>query len=349
MAAADVLASSSTLFLDSSPASNAVRLLVNYCCSNGGSEVKVEIVSGQAGPKLVTPSGEVAGTNTILRHVATAGASPSGESLLGGTPESAAEVSQWLSWPNTRGSGLTASARLEAINFFLGPRAVLVGAGTKISAADIAMFAYLYNDISNASAEERAQLPNLVRWFDFIQTRADLERVYPRIAIEKPKFSPPAPLPPAVKAPSAAKAATSSASQGQAGASVPPSAAPTSAAPASSATPSAAEGPSGASNSSADSAPASAPAASGVLCASNEDHTQCQPLLPPLGAAIGERVSFQGHEGKPEEVLNPKKKQLEKILPELKTDGTGVAQYAGVPFMTSAGACTSPISNAFIK
>lgn len=31
-----------------------------------------------------------------------------------------------------------------------------------------------------------------------------------------------------------------------------------------------------------------------VLCASNEDHTGVEPLLPPEGAKIGERVSFAG-------------------------------------------------------
>lgn len=31
-----------------------------------------------------------------------------------------------------------------------------------------------------------------------------------------------------------------------------------------------------------------------VLCASNEDHTVVEPLLPPEGAKIGERVSFTG-------------------------------------------------------
>ncbi|WKA00773.1 hypothetical protein VitviT2T_019100 [Vitis vinifera] len=60
-----------------------------------------------------------------------------------------------------------------------------------------------------------------------------------------------------------------------------------------------------------------------VLCASNEDHTGVEPLLPPEGAKIGERVSFSGNEGKPEDVLNPKKKQLEKITPHLFTDDKG--------------------------
>uniref|UniRef100_A0A5B7B9B9 tRNA-binding domain-containing protein n=1 Tax=Davidia involucrata TaxID=16924 RepID=A0A5B7B9B9_DAVIN len=86
-----------------------------------------------------------------------------------------------------------------------------------------------------------------------------------------------------------------------------------------------------------------------VLCASNEDHTIVEPLFPPEGAKVGECVSFSGHEGKPEDVLNPKKKQLEKITPHLFTDDKGVATFKGVPFMTSAGACTSSIPNASIK
>ncbi|XXG85994.1 hypothetical protein AAC387_Pa11g0988 [Persea americana] len=86
-----------------------------------------------------------------------------------------------------------------------------------------------------------------------------------------------------------------------------------------------------------------------VLCASNQDHTVVEPLLPPEAATIGECISFSGHEGKPEDVLNPKKKQLEKITPHLYTDGSGIATYKGIPFMTSAGPCRSSIPNASIK
>ena len=32
-----------------------------------------------------------------------------------------------------------------------------------------------------------------------------------------------------------------------------------------------------------------------VLCASNEDHSVVEPLLPPAGAKPGERVSFSGY------------------------------------------------------
>ncbi|KAJ9176013.1 hypothetical protein P3X46_014506 [Hevea brasiliensis] len=86
-----------------------------------------------------------------------------------------------------------------------------------------------------------------------------------------------------------------------------------------------------------------------VLCASNEDHTVVEPLLPPEGAKIGERVSFSGIDGKPEDILNPKKKQLEKITLNLFTDDKGVATFKGIPFMTSGGPCTSSIPKASIK
>ncbi|XP_028073885.1 LOW QUALITY PROTEIN: methionine--tRNA ligase, cytoplasmic [Camellia sinensis] len=86
-----------------------------------------------------------------------------------------------------------------------------------------------------------------------------------------------------------------------------------------------------------------------VLCASSEDHSVVEPLIAPEGAKVGECISFSGHEGKPEDVLNPKKKQLEKITPHLFTDDKGVATFKGIPFMTSAGPCTSSIPKASIK
>ena len=40
----------------------------------------------------------------------------------------------------------------------------------------------------------------------------------------------------------------------------------------------------------------------------------------PEDVPVGERVSFEGWEGAPEAVLNPKKKLWEKIAPDLKTN-----------------------------
>lgn len=86
-----------------------------------------------------------------------------------------------------------------------------------------------------------------------------------------------------------------------------------------------------------------------VLCASNAEHTVVEPLIAPEGAKVGECISFAGHDGKPEDVLNPKKKQFEKIAVNLFTDDKGVATFKGIPFMTSAGPCTSSIPRATVK
>ena len=86
-----------------------------------------------------------------------------------------------------------------------------------------------------------------------------------------------------------------------------------------------------------------------VLCASDADHTAVDPVSPPEGAAPGEVVTFAGFDGEPEERLNPKKKQFDKIAPDLRTDAAGVPNYKGVPFMTSKGPCTATIKDAFVK
>jgi aminoacyl tRNA synthase complex-interacting multifunctional protein 1 len=86
-----------------------------------------------------------------------------------------------------------------------------------------------------------------------------------------------------------------------------------------------------------------------VLCASNSDHSQCEPLAPPAEAKVGEKVAVAGFEGAPEELLNPKKKQFEKIQPDLSTDATGVACYQRIPLTLSGKPCTSSIVNAIVK
>ncbi|PSS19310.1 Methionine--tRNA ligase [Actinidia chinensis var. chinensis] len=76
-----------------------------------------------------------------------------------------------------------------------------------------------------------------------------------------------------------------------------------------------------------------------VLAASNSDHTKVELVEPPPDAAVGERVSFPGFEGDPDDVLNPKKKVWETVQLDLHTDKELVAFYKDVPFTTSAGVC----------
>jgi phenylalanyl-tRNA synthetase alpha chain len=79
-----------------------------------------------------------------------------------------------------------------------------------------------------------------------------------------------------------------------------------------------------------------------VLCAASEDGSKVEFIEPPAGAAIGERVSVEGFDGEAateNQVI--KKKMLDAIFPDLKTDSFGVATYKGVALSTSAGPCTA--------
>lgn len=77
-----------------------------------------------------------------------------------------------------------------------------------------------------------------------------------------------------------------------------------------------------------------------VMCASNDEEGKVEFVEPPADAAIGERVMVPGYDGEPateNQVL--KKKMMNVIFPDLKTDDDGVATYKGEPFTTSAGPC----------
>lgn len=82
-----------------------------------------------------------------------------------------------------------------------------------------------------------------------------------------------------------------------------------------------------------------------VLCASSGDKVQF--VEPPAGAAIGERVMVEGYEGEPateNQVI--KKKMLDQIFPDLRTNSEGIASYKGKPLSTSAGPCKSSLPGA---
>lgn len=56
-----------------------------------------------------------------------------------------------------------------------------------------------------------------------------------------------------------------------------------------------------------------------VLCASNAAHDQVQPITPPEGVPVGERITFAGFDNPPDERLNPRKNIFEKLAPFLTT------------------------------
>lgn len=77
-----------------------------------------------------------------------------------------------------------------------------------------------------------------------------------------------------------------------------------------------------------------------VLCASNEDSVVF--VDPPADAAIGTRVVCEGFDGEPAtENQVGKKKILDKVFPDLKTDSNGVASYKGVPLTAGSGNCVA--------
>eukprot|EP00775_Hariotina_reticulata_P007753 gene7753-7952_t len=85
-----------------------------------------------------------------------------------------------------------------------------------------------------------------------------------------------------------------------------------------------------------------------VLCASNDAHDQVDPITPPEGVPVGERIMFEGYSNPPLQEVNPKKKILERLFPDLKTTADGTPTYKGVPFMTSRGPVASTIANAHV-
>ena len=78
-----------------------------------------------------------------------------------------------------------------------------------------------------------------------------------------------------------------------------------------------------------------------VLCATDpNDSNKVEIVTPPKGAAIGERVTFDGYENDPDEKLNPKKKVFEAVQPDFLVNKDGIATYKNVPFQTTAGPCS---------
>jgi methionine--tRNA ligase beta chain len=74
-----------------------------------------------------------------------------------------------------------------------------------------------------------------------------------------------------------------------------------------------------------------------MLAATSADGKSKELVTPPQGAKVGERVSFKGADGAPDQSLASKHQH--KIFKELHTNASCVAQYKDIDFMTSAGPC----------
>ncbi|KAG2440027.1 hypothetical protein HXX76_004144 [Chlamydomonas incerta] len=86
-----------------------------------------------------------------------------------------------------------------------------------------------------------------------------------------------------------------------------------------------------------------------VLCASDDAHGTVDPVGVPQGVPLGERLTVEGFSAAPLEEVNPKKKILERLFPDMKTDAAGVPTYKGKPFLTSKGPLASTVPNGWVK
>jgi hypothetical protein len=82
-----------------------------------------------------------------------------------------------------------------------------------------------------------------------------------------------------------------------------------------------------------------------VLCASDAAHTCVDPVSPPEHAPVGELVHFRGHVSDPKPPGNAAVKAFKRVADKLFSDGSGVANFDGEPFMTESGPCTTIIFN----
>jgi len=76
-----------------------------------------------------------------------------------------------------------------------------------------------------------------------------------------------------------------------------------------------------------------------VLATSNSDHTKVELVEPPNESKPGQKLSFDGLSGNPDEELNAKKKVFELIAAHLHTNDKGIAMYKDKPFKVGNSLC----------
>ncbi|KAJ8972278.1 hypothetical protein NQ314_000236 [Rhamnusium bicolor] len=83
-----------------------------------------------------------------------------------------------------------------------------------------------------------------------------------------------------------------------------------------------------------------------------DDPKQVETLIPPEGTVPGEKVYIENYEdGKPDDILNPKKKVWEKLQIDLRTNSDCIAQWQGNNLLTKSGGkiCSKTMTSAPIK
>ncbi|KAL1542053.1 aminoacyl tRNA synthase complex-interacting multifunctional protein 1-like [Salvia divinorum] len=280
------------------------------------------------------------------------------------------EILKWLDFApffKNPAAGVQLKA-LEELDEEWVTRSVLLGDGLKPCLADVFLYAKLHSFVKRFSSSDKARLPHLLRWFDYIQNQEDVAPILGMIVVEKAEFVPHKKLPEkevekkdeelsisllkiqighirrAWKHPSADSLLVEEIDVGEAKCRQVVSGLAKFCSPEeltnrrvvliTNVKPKKLQ---------------DVMSEGLLLCASSKDDTVAEPLIAPDGAKVGEYVTFSGLDGEPEEVLNPKKKQLDMITPNLFTDEKGVATFKGIPFMTSSGPCSSSIPNGSIR
>ena len=82
-----------------------------------------------------------------------------------------------------------------------------------------------------------------------------------------------------------------------------------------------------------------------VLCASNAEHTHIEIMRPPAGAKIGDRVVLAGGQVQMSQemqpVLNPKKKIVEAVMPDMRTNSEKEFCWKDMKLVCAAGPIVS--------
>lgn len=89
----------------------------------------------------------------------------------------------------------------------------------------------------------------------------------------------------------------------------------------------------------------------GMLLAAEKDE-KVTLVQPPVDAPIGEKVTVEGFPGEPQIQIDGKKADaplFAAVFDELRSDSKGIVCYKGVPLMTSKGACSTSIPEAFVR
>ncbi|EIE26032.1 nucleic acid-binding protein [Coccomyxa subellipsoidea C-169] len=125
--------------------------------------------------------------------------------LLSPSPEDSNIIAQWLSSRYSILSPISEEA-LQKLDDELLTRTFLLG--TTLTLADLVLFSVLHPALVSFPSAQTGRHKNIVRWYDYLQHRADTQGIYPKVNFKKPPLN----LQPPVVAPAKAKGSESATS-----------------------------------------------------------------------------------------------------------------------------------------